>query len=262
MKRILAGLAASAALGIAAQAWAAPLRPHQAVYDLSLSGQTEDILAVEGRIALTLNAKACGEYDLDYRFAARFHKDGETTVTDQRTRSVEADNGRAYRFETTTFVDGLDQGTVRGTASNAQDATTVSLQEPVIRDFSLPASHFPLDHTAMLIERARKGQRFVEARLFDGDPEAEKLMTTTSIILPAATGASGDKGRDFAGLASWTVDESYFNSDSDEDGLPIFRARYRLYENGVSDEMTLDFGDYALKGSLTSLTYLSAPDCR
>ena len=49
---------------------AAPLRPHQAVYDLSLAGQTEDILAVEGRIAFTLNAKACGDYDLDYRFAA------------------------------------------------------------------------------------------------------------------------------------------------------------------------------------------------
>lgn len=244
---------------------AAPLRPHQAVYDLSLAGQTEDILAVEGRIAFTLNAEACGDYDLDYRFAARFHKDGEMTLTDQRTRSSEKAYGKQFSFETTTFVDGLDQGAVRGAAVNAPDGTDVTLQEPVMRGFKLPLSRFPLSHTEELINQGRKGVRFFEARLFDGDPEAEKLLTTTSVILPVKDGTTpaegGQTGEALAGLKSWMIDESYFNSDSNEDGQPVFRARYRLYENGVSDQMLLDFGAYELKGDLANLKYLKTPTC-
>jgi len=41
----------------------------------------------------------------------------------------------------------------------------------------------------------------------------------------------------------------------------VFRARYRLYENGVSDQMLLDFGAYELKGDLANLKYLTSPDC-
>ncbi len=261
-------LFAIVAFGLAAgslPAAAAPLRPHQAVYDLSLAGQTEDILAVEGRIAFTLNARACGDYDLDYRFAARFHKDGEMTLTDQRTRSTERAHGKEFSFETTTFVDGLDQGAVKGAAVNASDSTDVTLQEPVSRDFKLPLSRFPLSHTEELITQGRKGTRFFEARLFDGDPEAEKLLTTTSVILPVKDGTpaaeGGRTGEELAGLRSWMIDESYFNSDSDEDGQPVFRARYRLYENGVSDQMLLDFGAYELKGDLANLKYLTSPAC-
>ncbi|WP_188052271.1 EipB family protein [Aureimonas fodinaquatilis] len=238
-------------------AHAAWLRPHQAVYDLSLATQTDEIIAVEGRIAYTLKAATCDEYEIDYRFAARFHQQDESTLTDQRTLSKESDGGNKFDFEIHTFVDGQDQGIVKGTAINEADSTAVAMVEPVQRKFELPLSRFPLAHTSDLISRAQKGERFVESRLFDGDVEAEKLVTTTSVILPAAPG----REETVKNLKSWRIDESYFNNDSNENGMPVFRARYRLYENGVSDEMRLDFGDYELKGKLSDLTYLNGPAC-
>lgn len=247
-------LATATLMSSADAAW---LRPHQAVYDLSLATQTEEIIAVEGRIAYTLKAETCGDYEIDYRFAARFHQQDASTLTDQRTLSKETNGGNNFAFEIHTYVDGEDQGIIKGTATNADDTTAVAMTDPVRREFDLPLSRFPLAHTSDLIARAQKGERFVESRLFDGDVEAEKLVTTTSVILPAAPGQQ----ETVKGLKSWRIDESYFNNDSNDSGMPVFRARYRLYENGVSDEMRLDFGDYELKGNLSKLTYINGPAC-
>ncbi|MGG2362624.1 EipB family protein, partial [Salmonella enterica] len=34
-----------------------------------------------------------------------------------------------------------------------------------------------------------------------------------------------------------------------------------LYENGISDDLVLDYGDYAMKGTMIRLEVLPAPRC-
>ncbi|WP_185982498.1 EipB family protein [Aureimonas mangrovi] len=253
-----------AAAGAAAPAGAATLGPHRAVYDLSLASQTQDIVSAEGRIAFDLTMPECGVYALDYRFVARFGQESETTLTDQRVVTREGTDGRSFEFEAWTYVDGMQQAHVKGSASSEGEVTTVETELPGERSFDLPLSQFPLGHTAALIEAAQGGERIAQLALFDGDEDAEKLLTTTSILLPVGSGTqkNGPVGEGLAGMDSWKVDESYFNSDSDADGLPIFHTRYTLFENGVSDDIFMDFGDYALQGSLSELTLGSAPaDC-
>lgn len=258
---------------------ASPLAPHHAVYDLSLSSQTGDLGDVEGRIALDLSNATCGVYDLDYRFVARFRQDQDVTLTDQRTISTEDETGEAFRFTTKTFVDGSPEKEIRGEARREGDGTRVSMEKPEAKSFTLPLSRFPLQHTAELIAKAEAGESIVETKLFDGDDDAQKLLTTTSVIGPneavappppkapapskdAAGPPAPDVRQSLAGLRSWRISESYYNQDSDPDGLPVFRTSYVLYENGVSDDLMLDFGTYVLAGSLSTLDVRDTDRCR
>ena len=239
---------------------ASPLVPHEAVYELSLAAPSEDFVGIEGRIAFQLKQESCEAFDLDYRFVARFQQAGETLLTDQRTLARETVDGTDFTFETTTFVDGAEQSRTSGRATNDGEGTDVSMTAPVERIFDLPLSRFPLTHTGELITRARASERIIESRLFDGDEAAEKLLTTTAIVFPLDTDTdTNDRPEELRGLAAWRVDESYYNAESDSDGSAIFRTLYTLYENGVSDDLTLDFGDYALTGSLSQLTYFGVP---
>ncbi|MBB3949829.1 EipB family protein [Aureimonas jatrophae] len=240
---------------------AAELRTHEAVYDLKLAEPTDQISAVDARIALQLTKKECDSFGLDYRFVARFHQDDEVTVTDQSTRTHERTDGSQMTFTTQTLVDGTAQERVEGKASTAGASTTVIYSEPVQRESTIPSASFPLQHIARLIERAEAGERIVEAKLFDGDAEAEKGLTTTSIITSSAESPTAAIADAVRGLKSWLVTESYYNADSDDDGQPIFETRYRLFENGVSDELVMNFGAYTLEGRLTRLSYLEPVPC-
>lgn len=261
-RALLSGLALLAA---ALPAAAASLQPHEAVYELVLDQPASGFNGAEGRIALQLRNEDCDWRSLDYRFVVRFQQESELTVTDQHTLSRETRGGDRFEFETTTSIDGTPQETVKGKAGTRNDTTRIDYERPVERVSEIASAAFPMGHTARIIEEAKAGRRIFEARLFDGDGEAEKGLTTTSVIAPVpgdqppaprAEGREAEGAASLAGVRSWRISESYYNSDSNTDGMPIFETRYRLYENGVSDELTMDFGTYVLKGSLSRLQML------
>ena len=45
------------------------------------------------------------------------------------------------------------------------------------------------------------------------------------------------------------------------DLTPSYQIDFRLYENGVSRELLIDYGDFSIHGTLTSLEYLKAKEC-
>ncbi|WP_152048172.1 EipB family protein [Aureimonas psammosilenae] len=262
--RLLAALAAAWIPGVATAA--TPLVAHQAVYDLKLASQDSGIVGAEGRIAMKLDSKACGVWNLDYRFMARFQQEQEMTLTDQQTQSTENAPDQNFTFTTKTFVDGSPEKEIKGTARHDAGGTRVSMESPQKKDFVLPLSRFPMQHTQELIQRAVAGERIVETKLFDGDDDGEKLLTSTAVIAPVAGDGtktpSSDIGSKLEGMRSWRISESYYNKDSDPDGMPVFQTKYVLYENGVSDDLMLDFGSYAFSGSLKKLDLLDMPTCR
>lgn len=258
-----------------AEAASSELALHRASYDLALSGDASDIVGAEGRIAVEITAD-CNAYDLDYRFVARFQQEQELIVTDQQTQSRESLDGAWFEFETKTFVDSSPQDTVAGTAATAGEVTTVTFTEPGEHVVEIPLSLFPMQHTRSLLEKAEAGERIVQTALFDGDDDPQKHLTSTAIIGPgspagqetpatpgaAASGAvDGEAGESLRGLRSWRVSESFYNTDSDGDGMPVFETAYTIYENGVSDDLVLRFDGYVLEGGLASLEMLDRPDC-
>ena len=71
--------------------------------------------------------------------------------------------------------------------------------------------------------------------------------------------AAKDKG--LGELASWPVSIGYFEAKGG-DLTPSYQIDFRLYENGVSRELLIDYGDFSIHGTLTSLEYIKAPECR
>ncbi|KQT83436.1 DUF1849 family protein [Aurantimonas sp. Leaf443] len=267
MRRTFATTLSLAALGVSAlPSEAAALASHRASYELRLKGQSDELTGADGRIALEVSRPDCKAYKLDYRFVARFQQEQELTVTDQRTTSVESLDGKTFSFETKTFIDSAADNEVRGTATTAGSQTVVALAEPETRQITIPAALFPMQHTGQLIEKAKAGQRIVETAIFDGDEDADKRLTSTAVISArsapaAAPGAVPAVVEKLKGLGAWRVSESFYNSDSDPDGMPIFETAYTLYENGVSDDLLLVFDGYTFEGDLATLDMLDSPAC-
>ena len=84
--------------------------------------------------------------------------------------------------------------------------------------------------------------------------EAAKKEIDQKKLEPAAK----DKG--LGELASWPVSIGYFEPKGG-DLTPSYQIDFRLYENGVSRELLIDYGDFSIHGTLTALEYLKATEC-
>ena len=54
-------------------------------------------------------------------------------------------------------------------------------------------------------------------------------------------------------MAAWPVTISYYAEHSQDDEQPLYQASFLMLENGISTDLTLDYGSYSLSGKLTKL---------
>ncbi|TFF25248.1 DUF1849 family protein [Jiella endophytica] len=172
-------------IGPAAAAEAVTLAPHRASYDVGLVDSSDNLLGVDGRIAVAMEQPGgCQSYGIDYRFVARFLKEQDIVVTDQQIRLTESRDGRHLDFNAESFVDSLPDSTTSGKATTDGKKTVVAYEEPEARDVTLPQSVFPLHHTKQIIEAAKAGVPIIESPVFQGDSDPEKNTTSTVIVTP------------------------------------------------------------------------------
>jgi hypothetical protein len=53
---------------------------------------------------------------------------------------------------------------------------------------------------------------------------------------------------------------SYYTLEGDSE-TPEYQVSFNMYENGVATGLILDYGDFALKGTLMELKMLDASGC-
>lgn len=273
-----AALAALAIVAPFASAAATPQRavtfaPHRAVYDISLeraasgSGVTE----VRGRMVYELQGSRCEGFTQNMRFVTRMtSQDGSEQVNDLRSSSFEDVAASRLRFNTSQFRDQELVETTSGDARLGADPQGIEVQvaspEPRTLRFGSRAM-FPMRHSEQLVESARAGRRQFVADLFDGSEKGEKVYTTSAVIGRPSTGAALPArladGSKLAGVVSWPVSIGYFEAkEPSGDGLPAYELSFRLFENGVSSVLVIDYGEFAVRGELSDLTYLPVSDCR
>ena len=255
---ILAGSPASAAQ---------PLIPHRAVYDLNLGDASDrsDIAAITGRMVYEFNGSTCDGYTVSFRFVTQIDTNENTRLTDQQTTTYENPKGTEFSFATKSFVDQALDREVRGTATVKGGHTLVQLKKPAEDDLELAPTLFPTQHMLDLIAKARKGETFYEANIFDGSDDANEVLTTTVLI-----GHKAEKVSDNAELkvmgdmkpqAYWPVSIAYFklNGEGGEE-LPIYRIDFKLYENGITRDLVMDYGEFSMTGQLVDLAVLEPAD--
>lgn len=254
------------AMGHAASAATVGLVPHRAVYEVVLKEASDrsGIESVRGRMVYEFSGSACKGFNTQFRFVTRIDVGEGVRVTDQRSTTFEDVAAGTFRFENKSFTDDQLDKDVSGAASEADGKVKIELTGPDKRAVELAESRFPAEHMLEVIARARKGERVFESRIFDGSEDGDQTFLTTTIVGgPQKSNSADPEAQALASLGTqdyWPVSIAYFDEKTKGDQEPIYSQSFKLYENGVTRDLTLDYGDFVLAGKLTKLEVLGKPD--
>lgn len=246
---------------------------HRAVYEMTLDDarSASGITGVDGRMVFEFTGSPCNGYSLNMRMVTHMtDSQGQTNLTDLRSSTWEQGDGQKFRFQSAQYLnDRLGDVTMgRAVRETPNAAVKVKLSQPSPAELNLTGQIlFPTQHSLALIEAAQAGHKIFQAQIYDGSEKGQKVYDTTTFIGEKVP-PGGDKELESAAkekglgeLPSWPVSIGYFELN-EGDLTPSYQIDFRLYENGVSRELLIDYGDFSIHGTLTALEYLPVPECR
>ncbi|WP_246681532.1 cell envelope integrity EipB family protein [Candidatus Tokpelaia sp.] len=265
----------AAAAGFVAAAGAAPVQnaavshkksgfvSYRAIYDITLENMAEksDITGLNGRMAYEFSGSKCEGWTTQFRLLTHVDmKDDASRLTDRQSTSFEAVDGKEFRFATKNYLDGDLTEEVVGTARRSRNGLEVVLTKPDDENYKLKKAYFPLAQMEDIIKNALAGKHFMKMDLFDGSGAADNVAETTIIIGSRQKPAPDDREikfmGDFADEPTWPVTIAYFDDAENKDGLPGYRTEFLLYENGITRNLFMDYGDFSIRGKLVRLDIL------
>lgn len=242
---------------------AAALAPHHADYALTLKSSREgSVIAAAGTMRFDLQ-DACTGLATAQRLALDLtDSDGRETHSVSDYATFESRDGTRLHFVSRQAESGADTQTLEGTAvlgraalgGHADYAGEAPHRVPLP-----PATLLPSAHTAAILDAAAAGRRFLAAPLFDGTSAdgAEDSFVVIGAHRPPAANAWPA----LAPLGSARVHIAFFDRTGDDTDTPQYEIGMRSYDNGVADELTLDFGDFVMQGRLATLTLYPPRHC-
>ncbi|WP_162275227.1 cell envelope integrity EipB family protein [Labrys sp. WJW] len=264
-------VAASAAIPAAATV---PFVAHRAVYDLNLDRRKDQssVDSMRGRIVYDFSGNACSGYALNFRQVTEIGlSGGGVNTSDLRSTTFEDEKGRNFRFNSQNFTNQKLDGSVDGQASRAESgAVGVALKKPKSTKFDLSERVlFPTGQMKAIVMAARAGEHVFESQVYDGSDGGQKIYNTLAVI-GAKIGPDKPregveaKAKQLDGVDRWPVTISYFDPTKKAVGeeTPVYTMSFELYADGISGSLTLDYGDFRLKGTMVSLDFLPQTECK
>ncbi|GLK71782.1 cell envelope integrity EipB family protein [Ancylobacter dichloromethanicus] len=261
---------AAAAILLAASslpALAIQLSPHRATYAVSLdtSKPATRINAAEGRIVYEMRGNPCAGYSVQLRQDTILATEGGRVNSAVSTATWEEGEGQSYRFHVTNTLNGDSAEEADGVAERKEDGLVVTATKPERQTVGLGRKVLlPTQHVMRLIDSAEKGEAVLEASVFDGSPDARKVYDTLAVIGRGTRDATGLEAAatagDLAGRARYPVTISYYERGGSSE-TPDYTIRFDMFDNGVSRDLKLDYGEFALNGTLISYEALPMEAC-
>jgi hypothetical protein len=117
---------------------------------------------------------------------------------------------------------------------------------------ALPAGTvFPMAHTAAIIAAARDKKHFLSLPLFDGTDE--NGVEDSFIVLVDWKSPMATKWAALTPLPSTRVNIGFF--DHTKSAItPSYEVAMRYWENGVADDMKMNFGDFVMSAKMKEFT--------
>jgi hypothetical protein len=276
-ERVFAATLATLSFGFtggSAGAVSLPLQSHVAVYDVSLA-RSEDRLglsSVRGRLVLELAGSDCSDWTVNFRMVSQFvSEDQSVRLLDTQSSTWESGSSRELRVTQRHFVDNaLDTEAQVGATIETSGRVHGQVEQPEGQEFELArGTIFPIAHLKKLVTAADGNQRRDKSVVFDGS-EGSKAYTAISFIGPRhkpakqLTGLKTGDAATLSGITAWPVAISFYDPDDGKhvEGTPSYQMQFEMFANGVSGDMTIDYGDYALKADLAKLEYGKPEVCR
>jgi envelope integrity protein B len=262
-----AGSAGSAPLA-AGVAGAAEIAPHRALYSMTLA-QTKNnsgVVAARGTMVYEWG-ETCDGWTVEqrYRLRMQYSEAAEVEVSSNFV-TWESKDGLSYRFNERKLRNGEVDEDVRGDArlDGPGKGGYAEFTKPQPSRIELaPGTLFPTAHTLFLIDRAKADEQFVARNVFDGAGDDRSVEISAVIGQEQSAEATASEGGVDSPLLkhpSWRIRLAFFPSDSKSD-KPDYELGMRLLDNGVSRDMTLDYGDFAIRAKLDEIEALPKPNC-
>jgi hypothetical protein len=246
--------------------------PHRAIYDMSLeparTGRSR-LESVRGRLVYEFMGSACDGWTTNLRLVTELRPmEGQAQTTDIRSNTVEAGDGSQLRFLTRSLLNNRDRDQADGTARRTGNGVSVTLRRPRERVADLPDNNalFPVAHMAKVLATARAGGTILEADIYDGSEGGEKIYATTAVIGRTTTAPLPDNDpanlERLRGVPRVPVALSYFEKQANGEALPLYEMSIELFDVGITRSMLLDYGEFAIRGTLATLELLPEQSCR
>ncbi|MDP6516693.1 MAG: DUF1849 family protein [Alphaproteobacteria bacterium] len=255
----------------------AALSPHRAIYDMHLlaTRDSAEFTGMRGKMFLEWT-DVCDGWTLNQRVRMDFtHREGHDIDNEFSFSSWESRDGSSFRYtmRTTTNGEVVEEIDGRAELDSGAGGGSARFTLPEIAEIALPpGTIFPTEHLFMTVATALADKPVLAKTMFSGtglDSLNQVTAFIGSLIAPGSApvagsdaGSESDRGaiEALGALRSWPIDMAYFpmrGSDSE----PEFEVHFRLMENGVSSEMDLDYGDFAIRATLAHLEILPPADC-
>jgi hypothetical protein len=210
---------------------------------------------------------SCDGWIIEQRYVLQIVRgDGPVVEISASYANWESKDGLRYRFNVKRGRGGREDDTtteVQGEASleGKGKGGVAHFEKPEVQDIKLPAGTlFPTDHTLLLIERAKAGEKFNRFPVFDG-AEVEGPSMMTAFLLPKRDAPPGGKPSMLtAAQPVWPTTIAVF-SDGEKSEMPSFEMTIYLQENGVVPELIMDYGDFSVLGRMKIFEKLKKAEC-
>jgi hypothetical protein len=240
--------------------------PHRAVYEMELAKarSSQAASAISGRMVFAWE-DVCDGWTVDVKARMR------VTFGDRGARDIawsysswEADDSQRFRFYLRRQSGAGGTERVRGEARLMPgEGGTARFTEPEERTVELPRDTlFPMAHTERVLDRAAAGDQLIWAHLFDGTGDGDGLFGVNAVVTQSyAAGEALPMAHALLdGQESWRVALAYFPAGASA-STPESEQSTRLFDNGVAGHLTIDYGNFVVRGELTELEALERPDC-
>jgi hypothetical protein len=260
----LLGGASGAALADAA----ANILPHRAGYELTLRSvrSGSGIIDVSGLLSYDWT-DSCDGWIVEQRYVLQIVRgDGPVAEISASYANWESKDGLKYRFNVKRGrgAEAESEGAeVQGEATldGKGKGGVAHFERPEEQDIKLPAGTlFPTEHTLLLIEKAKAGEKFDRHPVFDGAELEGPSMMTAFLLAQRDLPPGGKPAMLTASQPVWPVTIAVFPQDEKAE-TPSFEMTIYLQENGVVPEMIMDYGDFSVLGRMKVFEKLPKAEC-
>jgi hypothetical protein len=224
---------------------------HRALYTLTLgSAKGQDIMGARGTMGYEVT-DACDGWAVRQRLRMTVtNSDGQDIEMASDYATWESKDGLHFRYHVRQTTDTAITSQTDGEAAlkKAGGPGEAHYTAPEDHIIALPAGTvFPMVHTETILAAAHAKQHFLNLPLFDGTDE-NGIEDSFIIILdqkpPMATPYAV-----LSALPSTRVHISFFDHQPSA-MTSTYEVTMRYWDNGVADDMAMDFGDFIMKAKL------------
>ena len=264
---VVAAVALGGSLAISTSALAAgasgPLVAHKAFYEMEMgdNAQNSQILSVMGRSVFAMERDCTGWRSVeDYMIQFVIDNGGADRVL-SHFESWEADSGDKYSFDITeesSFEGRKDfGGFVQLNMDSAGEAVFTMTPENVV---DLPTDTvFPVQHVRHILAEAEAGEKMISANVFTG-AEPDSALMRTSTVVGGWRDAPGDELGQLGEDGYWQINIAYFKPSATT-SEPEYVIMFEMQRNGLVRGYEIDYGDFSIEASLTSVEPVEPKSC-